>query len=352
MASPTAGDVLIETLIDWGVDTIFGFPGDGINGIFEALRTQQGQDPLHPGAPRGSRGLHGLRLCQVHRPAGRLHRHLRARRHSSAQRPLRRQVDGAARAGHHRPYTSTTSSAPSPSRTWTSTSCSWTSPTTTSAIMGPAHVDNVVDHACRTALAYAASPTSPSRTISRSVPIKTGARSRRNVPHHISRCAGAFERALPARIDLRARRRHPQRGKKIAILAGRGASAPAASCEQLAEKLGAPIVKPLLGKAAVPDDSPYTTGGIGLLGTEPVAGRDEELRHAVHRRQLVSLHRVLSQARPGASACRSTSIRSASACAIRSTSASSAMPARACARSCRCCKTHEDRASSRKRRTA
>ena len=39
--------------------------------------------------------------------------------------------------------------------------------------------------------------------------------------------------------------------------------------EEAAELLGAPIIKALLGKAAVPDDSPYTTGGIGLLGTEP-----------------------------------------------------------------------------------
>src|SRR6188508_187757 len=39
--SKTAGDVLVETLIDWGVDTIFGIPGDGINGVFEALRTRQ-----------------------------------------------------------------------------------------------------------------------------------------------------------------------------------------------------------------------------------------------------------------------------------------------------------------------
>ena len=39
--------------------------------------------------------------------------------------------------------------------------------------------------------------------------------------------------------------------------------------EQVAERLGAPIIKALLGKAAVPDDSPYTTGGIGLLGTRP-----------------------------------------------------------------------------------
>jgi pyruvate dehydrogenase (quinone) len=39
----TAADVLIEGLIDWGVDVIFGLPGDGINGIMESLRTHQEQ---------------------------------------------------------------------------------------------------------------------------------------------------------------------------------------------------------------------------------------------------------------------------------------------------------------------
>jgi pyruvate dehydrogenase (quinone) len=58
-------------------------------------------------------------------------------------------------------------------------------------------------------------------------------------------------------------------GKKIAILAGQGALEAGEYLEQIAEVLGAPIVKALLGKAAVPDDSPYTTGGIGLLGTRP-----------------------------------------------------------------------------------
>src|SRR5688572_8621760 len=37
----TVADMLVERLIDWGVDTIFGYPGDGINGVFEALRTNQ-----------------------------------------------------------------------------------------------------------------------------------------------------------------------------------------------------------------------------------------------------------------------------------------------------------------------
>src|SRR5512141_2270994 len=37
----TAGDILVETLIDWGVEVVFGLPGDGINGVFEALRKRQ-----------------------------------------------------------------------------------------------------------------------------------------------------------------------------------------------------------------------------------------------------------------------------------------------------------------------
>jgi pyruvate dehydrogenase (quinone) len=41
MASPTGSDILVETLLDWGVDTVFGLPGDGINGIIEALRTRR-----------------------------------------------------------------------------------------------------------------------------------------------------------------------------------------------------------------------------------------------------------------------------------------------------------------------
>src|SRR5947199_9700119 len=43
MAKKTAGDVIVETLIACGVDTIFGIPGDGINGIIESLRTRQDQ---------------------------------------------------------------------------------------------------------------------------------------------------------------------------------------------------------------------------------------------------------------------------------------------------------------------
>src|ERR1700710_1273641 len=40
---PNASDVLVERLLAWGVDTVFGLPGDGINGVFEALRKQKEQ---------------------------------------------------------------------------------------------------------------------------------------------------------------------------------------------------------------------------------------------------------------------------------------------------------------------
>jgi pyruvate dehydrogenase (quinone)/pyruvate oxidase len=53
------------------------------------------------------------------------------------------------------------------------------------------------------------------------------------------------------------------------ILAGRGALGASEELLAMAERLEAPIGKPLLGKGAVPDQSPYTTGGVGMLGTRP-----------------------------------------------------------------------------------
>jgi pyruvate dehydrogenase (quinone)/pyruvate oxidase len=58
-------------------------------------------------------------------------------------------------------------------------------------------------------------------------------------------------------------------GKRVAILAGRGALGAGEELVAVADALGGPIIKALLGKAAVPDFSPFTTGGIGLLGTAP-----------------------------------------------------------------------------------
>lgn len=58
-------------------------------------------------------------------------------------------------------------------------------------------------------------------------------------------------------------------GQKVAILVGAGAFAAAEEVKQLADILGAGVAKALLGKAVLPDDLPYVTGSIGLLGTKP-----------------------------------------------------------------------------------
>jgi len=59
------------------------------------------------------------------------------------------------------------------------------------------------------------------------------------------------------------------RGSRVAVLAGQGALSAREEVAQLADVLGAPVAKALLGKAVLPDDSPFTTGGIGDLGTAP-----------------------------------------------------------------------------------
>jgi pyruvate dehydrogenase (quinone) len=133
-------------------------------------------------------------------------------------------------------------------------------------IMGPAHVENVTDLACRTALSYrgVAHVTFPVDLQEAEV----NGYSKRNVPSHTSKVL-AMKAGLPDDQDLQSAAQILNAGRKIAILAGQGALKATNELEQIAETLAAPIIKPLLGKAAVPDDSPYTTGSIGLLGTKP-----------------------------------------------------------------------------------
>src|SRR6185437_4559561 len=127
-------------------------------------------------------------------------------------------------------------------------------------IMNGAHMESVADLAIRSALA--------SRGVAHiTIPVdvqvqevKKG-RSDRNPVHHTSAVPAFFEQ-VPARIELDHAADILNRGKKIAILAGQGALRATQELEEIAEILGAPVIKALLGKASVPDDSPYTTGGI------------------------------------------------------------------------------------------
>jgi len=261
-----ASDVLVERLIAWGVDTVFGLPGDGINGVFEALRKQK--DRIRFIHVRHEEAA-ALMACAYAKFTGRLGVCI-ATSGPGGIHLLNGLYDAKL---DHAPVLAITGLQHSDLiGTFTQQDVALDKlfidvAVYNERVMSGAHMESVVDLAIRTALA--------SRGVAHiTIPVdvqvhetKKG-RSPRNPVHHSSAAPAYFEH-IPARIELEHAADILNRGKRIAILAGQGALHATQELEELAEKLGAPVVKALLGKAAVPDDSPYTTGGIGLLGTEP-----------------------------------------------------------------------------------
>ena len=263
----TAADVMIEGLIDWGVDTIFGLPGDGINGIMEALRTHQEQirflQVRHEEAA-------AFMACGYAKYTGRLGACLATSGPGGVH--LLNGLYDAKLDGHpvlaitglpfHDLNDTFTQQDVALDRLFMDVAAYST------RVMGPEHVENVTELACRTAIGYRKVAHITFPTDIQDMKAERKHASKRNKPGHVSNVQ-ADSGHLPKESDLRRAAEILNSGKKIAILAGQGALDATDALVQTAELLGAPIVKALLGKAAVPDDSPFTTGGIGLLGTKP-----------------------------------------------------------------------------------
>jgi pyruvate dehydrogenase (quinone) len=262
MAQTTA-DLLVERLSAWGVDTIFGLPGDGINGIFEALRTRQDtmrfiqvrHEEAAAFAACGYAKYTGkLGVCLATSGPGGVH---------LLNGLYDAKCDGQpvlAITGHtfHDLIGTEYQQDVDLEKLFMDVSVY------SERVMGPAHVVNVLDMAVRAALgrrgvAHICIPKDIQEWSSEE-------RSAANIPHH-SADLYAQSNPLPPTRQLQAAADLINAGSKVAILAGRGCLQARAEVTQLAELVAGPIVKPLLGKAVVPDDSPYTTGGIGLLGT-------------------------------------------------------------------------------------
>jgi len=263
----TASDILIGILQEWGVDTIFGLPGDGINGIMEALR--KAQDKIRFVQVRHEEAA-AFMACAYAKFTGRLGVcvatsgpggiHLLNGLYDA-------KLDGQpvlAITGmpFHDLIGTYTQQDVELDKVFMDVA------KYNARVMGPTHVENIAHLACRTALLYrgVSHITFPVDIQEMSV---DGPRSKRNIARHAETDIASYSARLPNDTDLAQAADILNNGKKVVILAGRGALGACTELEQIAEVLGAPIVKPLLGKAAVPDDSPYTTGGIGLLGTRP-----------------------------------------------------------------------------------
>lgn len=79
----------------------------------------------------------------------------------------------------------------------------------------------------------------------------------------------SVEKPVPPESELKKAADVLNSGKKVAMLIGAGAIGAEKEVKEIAELLGAGVAKALLGRAALPDDLPYVTGAIGLLGTKP-----------------------------------------------------------------------------------
>ena len=263
----TAADVLVETLIDWGVEVIFGLPGDGINGIMESLRTHQEKirfiQVRHEEAAAfmacGYAKFTGkLGVCLATSGPGGIHL-LNGLYDAKLDGQSVLAITGLQ---FHDLIGSYTQQDVALDKLFMDVAVF------NERIMGPTHVENITDLACRTAIAYHGVSHLTFPVDFQEQEIKERQRSKRNIAHHTSDVYARSAR-LPHHADLEKAAEILNAGKKVAILAGRGALNATDELEKAAEILGAPIVKALLGKAAVPDDSPYTTGSIGLLGTKP-----------------------------------------------------------------------------------
>ena len=263
----TVSELLVKRLIAWGVDTIFGLPGDGINGVFESLR--QNQDKLRFIQVRHEEAA-AFAACGYAKFTGRLGVCI-ATSGPGGVHLLNGLYDAKfdgqpvlAITGHtfHDLIGTHYQQDLDLDKLYMDVAVY------NQRVMGPAHVENLVDAAIKTALARRGVA---HLTIPKDIQEWKSSEERRssgNVKGHSAELmAGRYP--IPPQQDFESAAQLIAKGEKIAILAGRGALAARTQVLQLAAKLKAPVVKALLGKAVIPDDSPYSLGGLGLLGTAP-----------------------------------------------------------------------------------
>ena len=266
MASRNAAEILLDVLTDWGVEVVFGLPGDGINGIMEALRKRQEQIRFIQTRHEESAAFmacayakytNKLGVCIATSGPGGIH---------LLNGLYDAKLDGQpvlAITGHHFHDLIGTYAQQDVDLDKLFENVARYSV----RVMGADHVEGVAHLACRTALAHGC-------VTHLNFPVdvqeqEEGSSSKRNIRHHADTAVLARGGGVPSDHHLQRAAAVLNAGEKIAMLVGRGALGATEEVERLADVLASPVIKALLGKAVLPDDSPYTTGGIGLLGTRP-----------------------------------------------------------------------------------
>ena len=264
--SMTVGDFLVERLYEWGVRRIYGYPGDGINGVFGALNRAQGKirfiQARHEEMAAFMACAHAkftgeLGVCIATSGPGASHLVTGlydARMDHMPVLAISGQQARAALGGHYQQELDLVSLFKDVAGAFVQQASV------------PAQVRHLLDRAVRTAVGER-------RVTALILPNDlqdmeyTAPRHKHGTVH--SGVGYRKPSVVPYEEDLRKAAEVLNAGKKVAILVGAGALQATDEVIAIAEKLGAGVAKALLGKAAVPDDLPWVTGTIGLLGTEP-----------------------------------------------------------------------------------
>lgn len=258
-------DIVLETLLDWQVDTVFGLPGDGINGLIEALRRNKEkvrfclvrhEESAAFMACGYAKYTGKLGVCVATSGPGAIHL-LNGLYDAKMDNTPVLAITGST-------YSDLMNSAYQQDVNLLQLFSDVAD--YNAMINSPEHAEMAVDIACRTALSH--------RTVSHlTIPIDVqerklkGSYSRHKVPGHTSDAFPSI--VVPGHHQLASAAEILNAGNKIVILVGQGALNAGDDVLAVSEKLDAPIVKALLGKAVVADDHERCLGGLGLLGTEP-----------------------------------------------------------------------------------
>jgi pyruvate dehydrogenase (quinone) len=265
--SSTVGDFIVDRLSQWGINRIYGYPGDGINGVMGALNRAEDKMKFvqvrHEEMAAFMACAHAkftgeVGICLATSGPGAIHLLNGLYDAKLDHQPVVAIVGQSARkaiGGNYQQEVDLISLFKDVASEY--------------VVMAtePAQVRHVIDRAIRIA--------KDQRTVT-CVILPNDLQNLDAVekqPHKHSTIHSGIgfsePRVIPADADLRKAAEILNAGQKVAILVGAGALEATNEVAEVADMLGAGVAKALLGKAVLPDDLPYVTGSIGLLGTRP-----------------------------------------------------------------------------------
>ena len=262
--SLTVSDAIVERLLAWGVRRIYGFPGDGINGVLGAIRRREKEIEFIQVAHEELAGMAAcahakftgeLGVCLSTGGPGLIHMLNGMYDAKLDHTPLFAIVGQQAMSGIGGSEQQEVDLLP----------LAKDAASAYVEVLGkPQQVRHVIDRAVRVALGH--------RTVTCVIVPHDTQREEYQEPEHEhgmqhSSVAMSTPRVVPRDEDLRRAADLLNAGKRVAILAGAGALHATDELIDTAERLGAGVAKALLGKAAVPDDLSFVTGSVGWLGT-------------------------------------------------------------------------------------